>query len=154
MKRFRRFSIFSIIGVAVLIGGIVLLNVLIFLGVEERVANLVQAVTSVTASFLLNFRFTFRDIVRGSKVAVVARYIIFKVLTIGLNDFLFVFFTRDFHFHYNFVYFLNVGIIMLVNYFGYKWFVFTPRDYQKIVRFFIRRRSENPPDIDEKGERK
>lgn len=130
--RFRRFVI---VGGSVTLLGAVLLDLLVRLGLTPEWANFIQAVVSVETNFFWNNWWTWKDrkdstlLMRWWKFHIVKLFV-----TIPLNQLLFVLmvnvspFLRD---NYVVAYFINIAIVMVINFIMNELFVFkkaTPAD--------------------------
>ena len=126
----RRILGFSIVGGSVMIGGIVLLFVLVhFLRVEEHLAYLIQAITSIETNFFLNrfLNWKERD---GHLAAQWLRFHSTSAITFPLNQALFALLTWI-GVQYLLVTLIGAGVAAVVNYFTNDHFVFHRRDITK-----------------------
>lgn len=124
-SRFRRFAI---VGGTVTVLGAVLLDVLVRLGLTPEWANFIQAIVSVETNFFWNNAWTWHDRKDSTLFTRWWKFHIVKVLvTIPLNQVFFVLmvnlspFLRD---NYVVAYFINIAIVMVVNFIMNEVFVF------------------------------
>jgi putative flippase GtrA len=126
----RRILGFSVVGGSVLIGGIVLLFVLVhFLHVEEHLAYLIQAITSIETNFFLNRFLNWKE--RDGHLA--AQWLKFhstSAITFPLNQALFALLTWI-GVQYLVVTLIGAGVAAVVNYFTNDHFVFHRQDITK-----------------------
>jgi putative flippase GtrA len=126
----RRILGFSVVGGSVMMGGIILLFVLVhFLHVEEHLAYLIQAVTSIETNFFLNRFLNWKE--RDGHLA--AQWLKFhstSTITFPLNQIIFALLTWI-GVHYLLVTLIGAGIAAIVNYLANDRFVFHRQDITK-----------------------
>jgi putative flippase GtrA len=119
----QRFLKFAIVGGGVTFFGAALLYILVSLGVSPNIANFIQALCAIELNFFVNALWTWADRTQDSLFSKWKRFHVTKVVTIILNQVLFsALFSLGIQ--YLLVYFMNVVIIMVVNYVLNEKFVF------------------------------
>lgn len=118
---------FGFVGGFIMVLGAVILSLLIESGVDQPTANFIQAIVSIELNFLLNNWLTWRDR-RHSRLWVrFAKYHAGKLVTIPTNQLMFILLTTV-GVHYLVAYFINIGVVMAVNYLLYELFVFKEKN--------------------------
>jgi len=97
-----------------------------YLGFHYLAGSIISFTTAFVVSFVLQKFWTFRDFERNKKIVgkQLTNYLLIALLNLILNTFFMYFFVEFFGFWYMLAQFLTSGIIAILSYYLYKFFVF------------------------------